>query len=52
MPPLKFAPEATVEEIAGIGRHPGFDAVIDEKDDDAIQVVCKRADGANEESGL
>ena len=27
MPPLKFDPEATVEEIAGIGRHSAFDAV-------------------------
>lgn len=45
MPPLKFDPEATVEEIAGIGRHAAFDAVIDDKDDDAIQVVCRRADG-------
>src|SRR3546814_2871181 len=38
-------PEATVEEITGIGRHAGFDAVLDDKDDDAIQVVCRRADG-------
>lgn len=45
MPPLKFDPEATVEEIAGIGRHASFDAVIDDKDDDAFQVVCRRADG-------
>jgi hypothetical protein len=45
MPPLKFDPEATVEEIAGIGRHSAFDALIDDKDDDALQVVCRRADG-------
>ncbi|WP_305805186.1 SIR2 family protein [Stenotrophomonas sp. YIM B06876] len=45
MPSLKFDPEATVEEIAGIGRHAAFDSVVDDKDDDAIQVVCKRADG-------
>lgn len=45
MPALKFDPEATVEEIAGIGRHAAFDAVLDDKDDDAIQVVCRRADG-------
>ena len=45
MPPLRFDPEATVEEIAGIGRHAAFDAVIDDKDDDAIQLVCRRADG-------
>ncbi len=45
MPPLIFDPEATVEEIAGIGRHAAFDAVLDDKDDDTIQVVCRRADG-------
>ena len=45
MLPLKFDPEATVEEIAGIGRHAAFDAVVNDKDDDAIQVVCKLADG-------
>ncbi len=42
MPPLRFDPEATVEEIAGIGRHPRFDEVIDDKEDDSIQVICKR----------
>lgn len=45
MSSLKFDPEATVEEIAGIGRHAAFDAVVDDKDDNAIQVVCKLADG-------
>jgi len=45
MPPLRFDPDATVEEIAGIGRHAAFDTVIDDKDDDSIQVICKRADG-------
>ena len=44
MPPLKFDPEATVEEIAGIGRHLRFDAVIDDKDADSIQLICKRGD--------
>lgn len=29
---IRFNPEATVEEIAGIGRHPRFDAVIDDKE--------------------
>ncbi len=43
MPPLKFDPEATVEEIAGIGRHPRFDAVIDDKDDRTIQTFAKIA---------
>ncbi len=46
MPPLKFDPEATVDEIAGIGRHSRFDAVIDDKYDESIQVICKR--GADE----
>lgn len=45
MQPLKFDPEATIDEIAGIGRHAGFDAVLDDKADDAIQVICRRADG-------
>ncbi len=44
MKPLQFDPEATVEEIAGIGRSTRFDAVIDDKDDDTIQVICKRGD--------
>ena len=44
MPPLKFDPEATVEEIAGIGRNARFDAVIDDKEDESIQVICKRGD--------
>jgi hypothetical protein len=47
MPLLKFDPEATVEEIAGIGRHAAFDAVINDKDDGTIQVVCSRADGTS-----
>lgn len=42
MPPLKFDPEATVEEIAGVGRHPRFDAVIDDTEDESIEVICKR----------
>jgi len=44
MPPLKFDPQATVEEIAGIGRHAAFDSVVDDKDDESIQVICKRGD--------
>ncbi|MDD5198987.1 MAG: SIR2 family protein [Terrimicrobiaceae bacterium] len=39
---MKFDPEATVEEIAGIGRNARFDSVIDDKNDDSIQVICKR----------
>lgn len=46
MPPLKFDPLATVEEITGKGRNPRFDAVVDDKDDESIQVICKR--GAEE----
>lgn len=45
MPVLKFDPEATVEEIAGIGRHAAFDEAIDDKEDESIQVICKRVDG-------
>jgi hypothetical protein len=41
---LKFDPEATVEEITGTGRNARFDSVIDDKEDDAIQVICKRDD--------
>ncbi len=44
MPPLKFDPEATVEEISGLGRNARFDAVIDDKEDDSIHVICKRGD--------
>ena len=40
--PLKFDPEATVDEIVGIGRSPRFDAVVNDKDNDSIQVICKR----------
>jgi hypothetical protein len=42
--PLKFDPEATVDEIVGIGRSPRFDAVVDDKEDESIQVICKRGD--------
>jgi len=45
MTPLNFDPESLLKEVAGIGRHAAFDAVLDDKDDDAIQVVCRRADG-------
>lgn len=42
--PLRFDPEATVEEIVGMGRNTRFDAVVDDKDDESIQVICKRGD--------
>lgn len=42
--PLKFDPEATVEEIVGLGRSTRFDAIINDKDDESIQVICKRGD--------
>jgi hypothetical protein len=42
MASLKFDPDATVEELAGIGRKASFDAVIDDKEDGSIQVVCRR----------
>lgn len=44
MQPLQFDPEATVEEIAGIERSARFDAIIDDKEDETIQVICKRGD--------
>lgn len=42
MPPLKFDPEATVEEIVGLGRHAAFDSVLDDKEDETIEVICRR----------
>lgn len=45
MRPRKFDPEITVEEIAGIDRRAAFDAAVNDKEDDTIQVICRRADG-------
>ncbi len=42
MPPLKFDPEATVEEIAGIGGHAHFDEAIQDQDFEDIEVVCRK----------
>lgn len=39
MAPLKFHPDATVEEITDIGRHAVFDEVIHDRDDDFIQAI-------------
>ena len=44
MPSLRFDPKANVDEIAGVGRSPRFDAVIDDKDDYSVQIICKRSD--------
>jgi hypothetical protein len=42
MPPLKFDPEATVEEIAGIGRHARFDEALEYEEFEDIEVVCRK----------
>src|SRR4051794_4757410 len=41
---LPFGQEATLEELAGIGKNRRFDEVIDDESDDSIQVFCKRGD--------
>jgi SIR2-like domain len=37
-------PEATVEELAGVGKNRRFDEVIDDEEFEDIQVICKRGD--------
>ena len=39
-----FDHEATLEELAGIGKNRRFDDVIDDEDFEEIQVICKRGD--------
>lgn len=39
---LSFDHEATLEELAGVGKNPRFDEVIDDTEFDAIQVICRR----------
>ena len=41
---LMFDSEATVEELIGMGRRPHFDSVVNDKEDESIQVICKRGD--------
>lgn len=40
--PLTFDNEATLEELAGVGKNQRFDEVIDDEDNEEIHVICKR----------
>jgi hypothetical protein len=40
--PLSFEHEATLEELAGIGKNRRFDEVIDDEGNEDVQVICKR----------
>lgn len=42
--PLNFDHEATLEELAGVGKNRRFDEVIDDEEFEDIQVICKRGD--------
>ena len=48
MPPTPHASslfdkhEATLDELAGVGRNHRFDAIVDDEDDERIEVVCRR----------
>ncbi len=39
-----FDHEATLEELAGVGKNRRFDDVIDDEENEDIQVICKRGD--------
>src|SRR5574340_103770 len=41
---LSFENEASLEELAGVGKNRRFDEVIDDEENDEIQVICKRGD--------
>jgi len=41
---LTFDHEASLEELAGIGKNRRFDEVIDDEESENIQVICKRGD--------
>lgn len=43
-PQRSFEHEATLEELAGVGKNRRFDEVVDDVDSDDIQVICKRGD--------
>jgi hypothetical protein len=47
--PVSFEHQATLEELAGIGKNRRFDEVIDEEENEEIRVICKRG---NEEIAL
>ena len=40
--PLTFDHEATLEELAGVGKNRRFDEIIDDEDNEEIHVICKR----------
>jgi hypothetical protein len=37
-----FDPEATLEELAGVGKNRRFDEVIDDEENEEVQVICRR----------
>jgi len=39
-----FDHEATLDELAGVGKNRRFDEIFDDEDSDGIQVICKRGD--------
>ncbi len=42
--PLTFDNEATLEELAGVGKNRRFDDTLDDEDNEQIQVICKRGE--------
>src|ERR1700690_2009891 len=44
VPPSSFDHEATLDELAGLGRNRRFDDIIDDDESEEIQVICKRGD--------
>lgn len=40
----RFDPEASLEELAGIGKNRRFDEIIDDGESEDIQVICKRGE--------
>lgn len=42
--PLNFDHEATLEELAGVGKNRRFDALIDDDEFEELQVICRRGE--------
>ena len=40
--PLTFDHEATLEELAGVGKNRRFDEIINDEENENIQVICRR----------
>lgn len=40
--PLKFDHEATLDELAGVGKNRRFDEGIDDEENENIEVICRR----------